>query len=589
MLTEQRRCSLFAWGPRTASGRLQLSELLPEYLWAVRRCAPLRLQQGVTTVIEWPYTNPGDYDQNKVVTIADLTPLGQYFGSVATDGKFDYRSVLSLVDGDGNGVINISDLTPIGANLGNTVDDYRLYRSADPDADYPATANAASSLLPVAAAESYEWTPTPLDGTPGRLTHYRYIAPDDYDPLDVYWVRPLASGIEGQPSNRSDKSNGLGNQSPVAIISASTTQGEAPLTTTLDASLSYDPDGTIEGYSFGVWGVFESGFSEQPTYETTVTTPGTHYVRLELHDNDLVTFTRYDLTLYVSDQGNFEPELGVMMDPYAQEAPVDFKLDFALSSDLNGDPLTYHVKVFPAYQFDKEYGPEVYSGPNSIYVHHFDEPGNYTLLLWVTDPSGASSDIDHYFVHLSKDGNFYPEAYIIAIQQPAEPAKVNFISSGITDDRGIESVEIDAEGNGNWVEVGTPVDYTHTYAEGGTYMPRYRTTDSDGAATLGNPPAPLAVPGAGTAPIASLNANPTSGIGSLQTTLDASSSHDSNGLIVNYQFNFGDGAGWIDAGSESQVEHDFGPGDYLVEVKVTDNQGLSAIASASVSVQPFEF
>lgn len=81
----------------------------------------------------WYYYSQGDYDQNGEVNIADLTPLGMYFG---TAGPFDWRDALSCVDGDNNGELNIADVTPIGLNYGNRVEGYHIYQSSS-QADYP--------------------------------------------------------------------------------------------------------------------------------------------------------------------------------------------------------------------------------------------------------------------------------------------------------------------------------------------------------------------------------------------------------------------------------------------------------------------
>jgi thiol-disulfide isomerase/thioredoxin len=80
---------------------------------------------GDDYTLQWTEKNTGDYDNNSLVGIADLTPLGQLIGtSVATAPDQDWAR---LVDGNGDGAINISDITPIGANFGNKMDGYILY------------------------------------------------------------------------------------------------------------------------------------------------------------------------------------------------------------------------------------------------------------------------------------------------------------------------------------------------------------------------------------------------------------------------------------------------------------------------------
>ena len=89
-------------------------------------------------ILTWSYQNPGDYDQNGIVSISDLTPLGQNFRAT---GPFDPNTALWMVDGDGNGEINLADISVIGQNFGNSVSGYDLY--AVPDGNgYPDTAAA---------------------------------------------------------------------------------------------------------------------------------------------------------------------------------------------------------------------------------------------------------------------------------------------------------------------------------------------------------------------------------------------------------------------------------------------------------------
>ena len=59
----------------------------------------------------------------------------------------------------------------------------------------------------------------------------------------------------------------------------------------LDASDSYDPDGTITGYrwDFQNDGIWDTGWLSQPTLTHTFCNPGPHTIRLEVKDNDGLT------------------------------------------------------------------------------------------------------------------------------------------------------------------------------------------------------------------------------------------------------------------------------------------------------------
>lgn len=64
------------------------------------------------------YVNPGDYDQNGLVSVSDLVPLGRHFRE---SGPFEFGSALSVADGNRNGQIEVADLSVIGRNWGHNV------------------------------------------------------------------------------------------------------------------------------------------------------------------------------------------------------------------------------------------------------------------------------------------------------------------------------------------------------------------------------------------------------------------------------------------------------------------------------------
>jgi hypothetical protein len=150
----------------------------------------------LTHDLNWWYSNQGDYDQNTVVTLADLTPLAVRFSE---RGPFEYFNAISVVNGDGNAEINLGDITPIAANFGRNVGQtvaYALYGSMDPG-DYPAANDEAQKISPFA---NVGWV-TVL----GWLGHDRlffvYNIPAPQANM-FYWARPLdANGYVGTPTD----------------------------------------------------------------------------------------------------------------------------------------------------------------------------------------------------------------------------------------------------------------------------------------------------------------------------------------------------------------------------------------------------
>jgi hypothetical protein len=94
--------------------------------------------------LAWSYAAQGDYDQNGVVNVADLTPISKHFKEQSPNPgqPFDYASAQSQIDGDGNGEINAADLMPIALNFGvDTLGGFRVFASAD-QTDCPAAPDA---------------------------------------------------------------------------------------------------------------------------------------------------------------------------------------------------------------------------------------------------------------------------------------------------------------------------------------------------------------------------------------------------------------------------------------------------------------
>jgi PKD repeat protein len=82
-------------------------------------------------------------------------------------------------------------------------------------------------------------------------------------------------------------------------------------------------------------------------------------------------------------------------------------------------------------------------------------------------------------------------------------------------------------------------------------------------------------------PSASFSATPTSGVAPLTVNFDASGSYDSDGSIVSYTWNFGDGA----TTTGSTVSHTYTSGStFTVTLTVTDNDGAGAFTTGQVQV-----
>lgn len=74
--------------------------------------------------IEWTYLNVGDYNVDGLVSINDLTPVGQYYLVSDEDPEWDEAQA---ADGNGDGLVSINDITPIGQHYGASCGGYNVY------------------------------------------------------------------------------------------------------------------------------------------------------------------------------------------------------------------------------------------------------------------------------------------------------------------------------------------------------------------------------------------------------------------------------------------------------------------------------
>ena len=158
------------------------------------------------------------------------------------------------------------------------------------------------------------------------------------------------------------------------------------------------------------------------------------------------------------------------------------------------------------------------------------------------------------------------------------PLPVDFDASASNDQDGtIVSYAWDF-GDGN---VGTGVTTSHTYATPGSYVVTLTVTDNHGR--TGQASATITVNQPMAAPTAVATATPGTGPAPLAVVLDGSGSSDSDGTIVSYAWDLGDG----NNATGPVVSHVYTtPGTYVATLTITDNHGLTATAQVSIQVNP---
>ncbi len=137
----------------------------------------------------WYYINPGDINQDKLITVGDITPLALTLGRFYDQaGPFPISSLESVIDCNPDGWITVSDITPFGQNFDRGVDEYNLYSGTQ--ADWP---DGGTLVDTVPFSE--------VQGDPQAERVYFTYQPTGEPDGTWYWVVPVRLGVEGEASD----------------------------------------------------------------------------------------------------------------------------------------------------------------------------------------------------------------------------------------------------------------------------------------------------------------------------------------------------------------------------------------------------
>jgi YD repeat-containing protein len=180
-----------------------------------------------------------------------------------------------------------------------------------------------------------------------------------------------------------------------------------------------------------------------------------------------------------------------------------------------------------------------------------------------------------------------PRAAFTATPSPALPGQqVTFDASASTDPNGtVVSYAWDLDGNGTYeTSTGSNPVLTHTFPVRGSYSVGLQVTDDSNATGTVIHSVSVTQP-----PVADLTASPPNPLTAQDVTLDASGSTDPDpgGAIVRYEWDLnGDGTFEHDTGATPTTTTQFAtPGSHTVRVRVTDQDGATAVKSLDVVAQ----
>ena len=354
---------------------------------------------------------------------------------------------------------------------------------------------------------------------------------------------------------------GDANQSP-EVVTESTVVGLVGEPTTFDGSGSFDPDGTIVQYSwtFGD-GVTGTGAVADHTYAAA----GNYDVTLTVTDDAGASATG-ELIASIAEVGA-DP---IAIITFADDVPlVDYEtLISGGDSWVPGGTIVTHQWLIEGSALST---PIELSGP-AVAVTFIDW-GEYDVTLTVTDDQTRTATVTE---------PLRVGASPVAVLETSLPPytagmPVGLNGSGSSDPDGTVASYQWSFGDG---ETASGPSLNHIYAADGTYEVRLTVVDDDGFEAVASKSITVGTDVTNAPPIA--EAGPDQTLGVDQTgTFSAAGSTDSDGTIVAYEWDFGDGGS---SGGDSVFHAYTDAGTYTVTLTVRDDGGAEATDTVTVTV-----
>ncbi|MCW3985053.1 MAG: PKD domain-containing protein, partial [Candidatus Bathyarchaeota archaeon] len=409
------------------------------------------------------------------------------------------------------------------------------------------TFNASDSYDPDGTITSYFWDFGDGTNATGVTVEHTYAT------NGTFIVTLTVTDDDGASDSASSIKTILMNETPVALFTESAETVYTGDAITFNASDSYDPDGTIVSYewNFGdganATGVIvEHTYMDDGVYTVTLTvtddkdaTDTTTSTKTVLNSPPVASFTESAETVYTNDAIAFNASESYDSDGNI----VSYFWDFGDGTNTTG----------------------------AIVEHSYVDDGNYTVTLTVTDDDGATDSTSATKTVLNR-------APVASFTESAETVytgeAITFNASDSYDPDGvIVSYFWDFSDGTN----ATGAIVEHTYADDGNYTVTLTVTDDDGAtASTSATKTVLNSP-----PVAFFTESAETAYTSETITFNASGSYDSDGTIVSYFWDFGDGMNATGVVVEYAYAQD---GNYTVTLTVTDNDGATNTATSTKTV-----
>ena len=361
---------------------------------------------------------------------------------------------------------------------------------------------------------------------------------------------------------------------PVASFTSSHSSGVAPLAVTFDPAASSD-DVQIASYRWDFGGGDIRTTGTAASVSKTFNTPGSYIVSLQVTDNAGLTATASRI-ITVNAPANVAPVASFTSSHSSGVAPLAVTFNPAASSD--------DVQIV-SYRWDFGDGDTRTMTSAASVSKTFGTPGTYTVILEVTDDVGLSATTSTTVTVMEAEMEQDPPvaAFSASPGSGVAPLAVSFDPAASHDDGQIVSYLWNF-GDGEVRTESTAASLSKTFSTPGSYTVTLQVTDDAGLTATASRIITVTEPETvQDPPVAAFSASQSSGIAPLAVTFDPAASSDDR-QIVSYRWDFGNGEVRTEPTAAS-VSKTFGtPGIYGVILQVTDDAGLIATASRTITV-----
>jgi len=541
---------------------------------------------GAIVSYEWDFDNDGTYG-DPFDDGTDLLP------EVTFDTPGEYWIDLKVTDDDDD-----------WDNL-----DEKLHLVVNPHPNVPPVAIATSNKIDVMVGELVDFDGSYSYDTDGSIMAWEWDFDDDgtfgdpydsgtddmpilsFDNAGMHFVDLMVTD-DGTDTDTLDEKLAImvtdpDNSAPEAKATVDKDEGDIGELFTFDGTGSSDIDGFIVSWEWdfdndGIFGdAYDSGTDEMP--EITFGSEGYHFINLRVTDDDGgIDSLDEKLVITINPPDNQPPVALAEVDTYTNYIGDSFSFDATASYDLDGIIVMYEWD----FDGDGSFGDVYDSGTDVMPVISYDTPGELCVCLRVWDDDGASDVLDEDIcITIEEIPNEPPVAY--AGVEPYEGYVGDtfyFYDDGSYDPDGIVvswAWDFDEDGSyGDAYPAGTDQYPEYIFMTPGLHCVDLMVTDDDGATdTLDEVVCVNVLEVPNVPPVAIADVDPDYGYIGDKFYFDGSSSYDTDGFIVSWEWDF-DGDGIFgdpyDGGTDEMPEYIFDEADeYCIDLMVTDDDGAT--------------